>query len=127
MSRFGAAIFGCDGTKLSKDERAFFGDAQPFGFILFARNIDNLEQVKSLCAELRDSVGHAAPILIDQEGGRVQRMRAPLATDWPAPLEHVMGAGNAAEGAFNKRALYSNSSFPLLECDCSPAANGSVH
>ena len=97
MSRFGAAIFGCDGTKLSKDERAFFGDAQPFGFILFARNIDTADQVRTLCADLRDSVGHAAPILIDQEGGRVQRMRAPLATDWPAPLDHVMGAGNAAE------------------------------
>ena len=97
MSRFGATIFGCDGTTLGKEERAFFSDARPFGFILFARNIDTADQVRTLCADLRDSVGYAAPILIDQEGGRVQRMRAPLATEWPAPLDHVMGAGAAAE------------------------------
>jgi len=72
-----AAIYGCEGLSLSADEQAFFADAQPFGFILFARNVDTPKQVKALCDQLRTSVGRHAPILIDQEGGRVQRLRAP--------------------------------------------------
>mgnify|MGYP000754817696 CR=1 FL=1 len=62
------------------DESAFFADAQPFGFILFARNIDTPDQVHALCHQLRSSVGRNAPILIDQEGGRVQRLNEP---EWP--------------------------------------------
>lgn len=72
-----AAIYGCEGTSLTPDERAFFADANPFGFILFARNIETPDQVRALCDQLRSSVGRKAPILIDQEGGRVQRLRAP--------------------------------------------------
>ncbi|WP_435167819.1 beta-N-acetylhexosaminidase [Falsirhodobacter sp. 1013] len=73
----GAAIFGCDGLTLGTEERAFFRDADPFGFILFARNVDAPEQLRRLTAELREAVGRDAPILVDQEGGRVQRLRAP--------------------------------------------------
>lgn len=101
MSQFGATIYGCEGLRLTKGERAFFRDARPFGFILFARNVDTAEQISALCDELRDSVGHAAPILIDQEGGRVQRMRAPLAREWTPPLNFVTAAGRNA-----KRAMY---------------------
>ena len=73
-----AAVYGCQGHELASDERAFFQDARPFGFILFARNADNPAQVASLCRQLRDSIGDAnAPIFIDQEGGRVQRLRPP--------------------------------------------------
>lgn len=72
-----AAIYGCEGTTLTPAERAFFADAQPFGFILFARNIDTPDQVRALCDQLRSSLARKAPILIDQEGGRVQRLRAP--------------------------------------------------
>ena len=72
-----AAIFGCEGLALSPDERVFFRDCDPFGFILFARNIENPDQLVRLTSQLRDAVGRDAPILIDQEGGRVQRMRAP--------------------------------------------------
>lgn len=73
-----AAIYGCSGTVLTPSEKAFFAETQPLGFILFARNIDTPDQVRRLTAALRDSVGRAeAPILIDQEGGRVQRLRAP--------------------------------------------------
>lgn len=80
-----AAIFGLAGTMPSAEETAFFADADPLGFILFARNIDTPDQVRGLCAALRDAVGRPdAPILIDQEGGRVQRLRPPHWPDWPA-------------------------------------------
>src|SRR5258708_2446957 len=72
-----AAIYGCQGTVLAREERDFFRDAQPFGFILFARNCDNPEQVRTLCRALREAVGNDAPILIDQEGGRVARLKPP--------------------------------------------------
>lgn len=101
MSRFGATIFGCEGLRLSNDEIEFFADARPFGFILFARNIESPSQIKALCAELRAAAGHDAPILIDQEGGRVQRLRPPHWRQWPAPLQHAEAAGAQAE-----RALY---------------------
>ena len=63
---------------LTDAEKAFFTSVNPLGFILFARNIDNPDQVRALVAQLRASVARAdAPILIDQEGGRVQRLRPP--------------------------------------------------
>lgn len=76
-----AFIAGCSGTELTPDEVAFFKEADPWGFILFRRNVESPEQVRALCASLRDSVGRSdAPILIDQEGGRVQRLGPP---HWP--------------------------------------------
>src|SRR5919107_3207560 len=77
-----AFIAGCSSLTLAPDEAAFFRDAQPWGFILFKRNVDTAEQVRALCSALRECVGRAdAPILIDQEGGRVQRLGPP---HWPA-------------------------------------------
>lgn len=76
-----AAIYGCSGHKLTAEERAFFAETKPWGFILFRRNVDSPAQVKALVEELRDSIGRAdAPVLIDQEGGRVQRLGPP---HWP--------------------------------------------
>lgn len=75
---FGPFIFGCAGPVLNPEEERFFQRANPFGFILFARNITSADQLKTLCASLRAAVGWYAPILIDQEGGRVQRLRPPL-------------------------------------------------
>ena len=76
-----AAIYGCSGHKLTAEERAFFAETKPWGFILFRRNVDSPDQVKALVEELRDSIGRAdAPVLIDQEGGRVQRLGPP---HWP--------------------------------------------
>ncbi len=103
MSSFGATIFGCEALQLSIEEKAFFRDANPFGFILFARNIADADQVRNLCAELRDTVGHNAPILIDQEGGRVQRLRPPMATEWAPPLAHILETGKNAERAMYLR------------------------
>src|SRR6478735_10826816 len=76
-----AFITGISGLELSADERAFIRAELPWGFILFKRNIDTPAQVASLVRELRDLVGRAnAPVLIDQEGGRVQRLGPP---HWP--------------------------------------------
>ena len=66
---------------LTKVEAAFFAKAQPFGFILFARNAQTPDQLRHLTQDLRTAVGWHAPILIDQEGGRVARLRPP---HWPA-------------------------------------------
>ncbi|HEY4077598.1 MAG TPA: beta-N-acetylhexosaminidase [Rhizomicrobium sp.] len=72
------AIYGCAGTTLSAMERDFFRDVKPWGFILFARNISEPMQVRALVQELRDTVGDGrAPVLIDQEGGRVARLKPP--------------------------------------------------
>jgi beta-N-acetylhexosaminidase len=77
-----AFIAGCSGYSLTADERAFFRDAAPWGFILFKRNIDTPSQVLALTRAMREVVGRDdAPVLIDQEGGRVQRMGPP---HWPA-------------------------------------------
>ena len=72
-----AAIYGLAGEALTPDEKAFFADADPWGFIVFARNLDRPRQIARLCDSLRDCVGRDAPIFIDQEGGRVQRLKAP--------------------------------------------------
>jgi beta-N-acetylhexosaminidase len=77
-----AAIYGLEGAELKPDERAFFRDADPAAFILFRRNCETPEQLQRLTDSLRDLSGRAdLPILIDQEGGRVARMRPP---EWPA-------------------------------------------
>ena len=99
----GACILDAEGPRLTPDEKRFFAQADPFGFILFARNIDTPDQVRALCSEMREAVGRDAPITIDQEGGRVQRLRAPLWRDWLPPLEHVAVAGPDAEQAMYLR------------------------
>jgi beta-N-acetylhexosaminidase len=73
-----ACVFGCAGPDLSPEEAAFFREVQPWGFILFGRNIQTPAQVRALVKALRETVGRPdAPILIDQEGGRVQRLGPP--------------------------------------------------
>jgi beta-N-acetylhexosaminidase len=76
-----AFISGLAGTTLTADERAFLRDARPWGLILFKRNIEDKAQVTALVAEALHEVGSRAPVLVDQEGGRVQRFGPP---HWPA-------------------------------------------
>ena len=76
-----AAIYGLSGPALTDDERAFFRDSNPAGYILFKRNCVDSAQLKALTASLRELSGRDdLPILIDQEGGRVARMQPP---EWP--------------------------------------------
>ncbi|MBT3780045.1 MAG: beta-hexosaminidase, partial [Rhodospirillaceae bacterium] len=73
-----AAVFGCAGPNLLADEAAFFRECGPLGFILFARNCESPEQIRRLTADLRTAVGRDdAPVLMDHEGGRVQRLAPP--------------------------------------------------
>ena len=86
-----AFITGISGTALTPDEHAFLREQNPWGFILFKRNVETPAQVAELVRQLRDSVGNPdAPVLIDQEGGRVQRLAPP---HWPVyPPGAVFGA-----------------------------------
>ena len=88
-----AAIYGCSGHRLTAEEKAFFADARPWGFILFRRNVDTPDQVRALTAGMRDCVGWDAPVLIDQEGGRVQRMGPPHWPKYP-PADAYLKATN---------------------------------
>jgi beta-N-acetylhexosaminidase len=76
-----AFITGLAGPRLTPDERSFLREADPWGLILFKRNIEDSPQVSALVGSFRDAVGRKAPVLIDQEGGRVQRLGPP---HWPA-------------------------------------------
>src|ERR1700756_3614258 len=76
-----AFITGLTGTTLTPAERAFLRESQPWGLIVFTRNIENPAQVSHLTTSFRDAVGRDAPVLVDQEGGRVQRLGPP---HWPA-------------------------------------------
>lgn len=85
-----AFICGLSGTKLSKDEAAFLREAQPWGIILFKRNVDEPQQIKRLCRKLRETLGREdLPILIDQEGGRVQRIGPPHFRAYPAGADYA--------------------------------------
>ncbi len=78
MSNPKAVIFGCHTTQLLVEEKSFFQRTNPLGFILFARNCETPEQIQQLIHDLRQTVGRSnAPILIDQEGGRVARLMSP--------------------------------------------------
>ena len=96
-----AFIAGCSGHSLTPDERAFFREARPWGFILFKRNIATPSQVLALTSELREVVGRDdAPVLIDQEGGRVQRMGPP---HWPAyPPGRAYGAMTGNDPSYRR-------------------------
>ncbi len=121
-----AVIFGCAGLGLSDFERRFFRDANPVGYILFARNIDTPDQVRALVGELRDCAGGAdALILIDQEGGRVARLRPP---HWravpPAGVfghlaEHDPALAVRAAG-LNSRLIADDLSALGINVDCLP-------
>jgi beta-N-acetylhexosaminidase len=85
MTESKSMILGCSGKTLTKEEIRFYRNERPWGFILFARNVDEPDQIRDLILALRDSVGRpSAPVFIDQEGGRVQRLRPPLAPNYPA-------------------------------------------
>ncbi|MCO5163655.1 MAG: beta-N-acetylhexosaminidase [Mesorhizobium sp.] len=84
MTESKAMILGCSGLSPTPDEKAFFRDERPWAFILFARNISEPGQIRDLVGSLRDCAGRDdALVFIDQEGGRVQRLRPPLAPNYP--------------------------------------------
>ncbi|WP_271947488.1 beta-N-acetylhexosaminidase [Ruegeria faecimaris] len=119
---FGAVITDAEGLRLTPDEKKLFREMNPFGFILFARNIESADQVRALCDDFREAVGRNCPITVDQEGGRVQRLRTPLAREWMPPLDHVAQSGEQAERAMYLRyRLIANELFELgIDSNCAP-------
>jgi beta-N-acetylhexosaminidase len=123
-----AIIFGVSGISLSDAEKSFFRYANPFGFILFQRNCASPQQIRNLIAELRGAVGRHAPVLIDQEGGRVARLKPP---HWPEfPPARMMGkmAENAldlgAEAAKINSQLIGLELYELgINVNCAPLAD----
>ncbi|PTV95604.1 beta-N-acetylhexosaminidase [Rhodobacter aestuarii] len=93
MSQPGATILGLEGLELRPDEAAFLREADPWGLILFARNVESPAQLSRLTARVRDALGRDAPIFVDQEGGRVQRLRAPHWREWLPPFDEARATG----------------------------------
>ncbi len=121
-----AAVFACSGLELTAIERDFFRDADPFGFILFARNCRTPDQVHALTDAMRDALGRTdAPVLIDQEGGRVARLRPP---HWrAAPASAVFGRLAETDEAAAREAVGLNYRLMGMELerlgitvDCAP-------
>ena len=119
-----ACILGCAGPELRPEERAFFADARPWGFILFARNCRTPEQMRRLCGSLRDAVGREAPILIDEEGGRVSRLRA--LAGYSGPPAAVFAQAGLSEDDMqnavraNYRAIGARLAALGVDVDCAP-------
>ena len=122
------AIYGLKGTTLDPDEKAFFRDADPWGFILFARNVEGVRQLSRLTLELRDCVGRDAPVLIDQEGGRVARLKPPAWRKAP-PAEvfadlYLKDEEAAIEATrINHRLLAHELRTVGIDVDCAPVAD----
>ncbi|MEJ1969597.1 MAG: beta-N-acetylhexosaminidase [Rhizomicrobium sp.] len=120
------AIYGCAGLTLGAGERDFFRDVQPWGFILFARNIADRAQIRALVAALRETVGDGrAPVLIDQEGGRVARLAPPGWTARPAAARfgalYAMGHEAALEAVYlNARLIAHDLAEAGINVDCLP-------
>lgn len=121
-----ALIVGCAGLRLDEAERRLFRQSDPLGLILFQRNCAEPEQVRALTAEFRECVGRAdAPVLIDQEGGRVARLKPP---HWrKAPPAGVFAQGFAADPDGAARAVRANARLIAAELialgidvDCAP-------
>jgi beta-N-acetylhexosaminidase len=126
MTESKAMILGCSGLSLTAEEQSFFRAERPWAFIVFARNLSEPQQIRDLCAALRDCVGRPnAPIFIDQEGGRVQRLRPPLAPTYPSGS--ALGALYKSDRKAGLRAAWLMSrlhAFDLLKfginADCLP-------
>ncbi len=121
-----ALICGCAGLELTNDEGAALRAISPWGLILFGRNIGTPEQVARLTATFREIVQrHDAPVLIDQEGGRVQRMKPPHWRAYPSAnrlADLAQGAGMAEEDfiALNSRLMAHDLRQVGISVDCLP-------
>jgi len=111
-----SVILSCEGLVLNDAEKRLFADANPLGFILFKRNIDNPDQLRALVKELRASVGRDCPILVDQEGGRVQRMAEPNWGRCKAAREH----DSVEDVRATTRAIARDLNDVGIDVDCAP-------
>ena len=121
----GAFAFGCVGPRLLPVERAFFREADPWGFILFGRNCLSPGQLRRLTGELREAVGRDAPIMIDQEGGRVQRMGPPSWDAYLPALDQMRAAGTdwAEAMTLRSRLIADELRAGGVDVNCTPLAD----
>ena len=120
----GAVIFGPEGHAVTDWEKSFFRDADPLGFILFARNVDTPDQLRRLTGNLRAAVGRDAPVLIDQEGGRVQRMRAPHWREYLPPLGQMAVARDPLRAMYLRYRLIADELRAVgIDANCAPTAD----
>jgi beta-N-acetylhexosaminidase len=123
-----AFITGLAGTTITPDERAFLREREPWGFIIFKRNIETPAQVRRLTASVRDAVGRQAPVLVDQEGGRVQRLGPPHWPPYPPGADYGrLYDRNAAEGIraayLGARLIAADLAGVGVDVDCLPIAD----
>ena len=119
-----AAIFGPAGLAVTPWERKFFRAVNPLGFILFARNVDNPDQLRRLTSDLRETVGREAPILIDQEGGRVQRMRSPHWREFLPALDQMDRATDPLRAHWIRNRLIADDLRSVgIDVNCAPLAD----
>jgi beta-N-acetylhexosaminidase len=113
-------IYGCEGPTLSLQEKEFFKKTQPLGFIIFERNCQNPEQLKKLISDLKSTLNHKnIPILIDQEGGRVVRLKPPFWQARPA-AKSFKNAINVFE---NAKAIAEELLEVGINVNCAPCAD----
>jgi beta-N-acetylhexosaminidase len=118
------AIFGPEGHAVTGWEKGFFRDTDPWGFILFARNVDSPDQLRRLTADLRDAVGRNAPVLVDQEGGRVQRLRPPQWRDYLPALEQMQRARDPIRAQYIRNRLIAAELYAVgIDVNCAPLAD----
>ncbi|MFN4098991.1 MAG: glycoside hydrolase family 3 N-terminal domain-containing protein [Pararhodobacter sp.] len=113
----GAVILGCSGPVLTPQEAALFRAADPWGFILFRRNVADAAQLRALTGALRETIGRDAPVFVDQEGGTVQRLRPPLARDW---ADASAQAGGAVAVRLRHRLMAAELRACGIDADCAP-------
>jgi len=119
-----AAIFGPQGLRVTDWERGFFREVQPLGFIVFARNIRSPDQLRRLTDDLRACVQRDAPILIDQEGGRVQRMRAPHWREYLPALDQMARARDPLRAHWIRNRLIAAELHDVgIDANCAPLAD----
>ena len=123
-----AFITGLAGTTITPDERAFLRVREPWGFIIFKRNIETPAQVRRLTASVRNAVGREAPVLVDQEGGRVQRLGPPHWSPYPPGADYGrLYDRNAAEGIraayLGARLIAADLAGVGVDVDCLPIAD----
>lgn len=119
-----AAILGVEGLAPSPWERGFLREADPWGFILFGRNVEAPDQLRRLTYSLRDLVGREAPVLIDQEGGRVQRMRPPHWRQHLPALDQMRAASDPLRAQWVRNRLIAAELREVgIDVNCAPLAD----
>lgn len=123
-----ACVIDVQGTRLTKDEIAFFKDADPWAFILFGRSCESVSQLKALTDEIRQSVGRNCLIFLDQEGGRVQRLKPPIWPQWPTyklyGQIYDQDKKSALEAVFLHHRLIAHTMREVgIDADCAPCVD----